>query len=402
MKMKYAILIGDGMGDYPIEKLGNQTPLEAADTPHMDRLAGEGLLGLAGTIPDGKDPGSDVANMSIMGYDPLVYHSGRAPLEAASMGIDLSEDEVAFRMNLVNLEFMSDGRVIMRDHSADNITTEEGQAIIASLHEAMPLDQGQKIYPGVSYRHLLVWPGLDQDLPTIAPHDYRDQEVTDYLNQGGNMKTLLDFVRASWPALENHPINIERQKKGLLPANSIWPWGQGRPIPMPTYQERWGLTGVAISAVDLIKGLGKMAGLTPLEVEGATGLVNTNFEGKVKAALDALKTVDLALVHIEAPDEAGHQGDLDEKLEAIELFDKKVVGPMLEGLKNFGEFRVLILCDHFTPISVMTHTPEPVPFIIYPGPNKKGRAYTEKQAQSTGLYLENGHTLIDLLLGNAE
>lgn len=396
--MKYAILIGDGMADYPIDKLDGRTPLEAADIPHMDALARRGLLGLARTIPAGKDPGSDVANMSIMGYDPLVYHTGRAPLEAASMGIDLTEDEVAFRLNLVNLEFKSSGQVIMRDHSADNITTEEAAAIVDALNHELPLADNQKIYPGVSYRHLLVWPGLGDGLPTIPPHDYRGQAVTDYLNQAGAMKILLDFIRASWPVLKKNPINIEREAKGLLPANSIWPWGQGRPMPLPSYQERWGLTGAVISAVDLVKGLGKTAGLTPVEVEGATGFIDTNYEGKVRAALNALKTVDLVLVHVEAPDEAGHQGDLEKKIRAIELFDRKVVGPMFEGLKNFGEFRLALLCDHFTPVSAMTHTPEPVPFIIYPGPLDTDQTYTEKQAQSAGLYLEQGHTLLKLLL----
>ncbi len=400
--MKYAILIGDGMGDYPIDKLDGRTPLEAADIPHMDTLARKGLLGLARTIPEGKDPGSDVANMSIMGYDPLVYHTGRAPLEAASMGIDLTEDEVAFRLNLVNLEFKPGGQVIMRDHSADNITTEEAAAIVDALNHELPMVNNQKIYPGVSYRHLLVWPGLEDSLPTFPPHDYRGQAVTDYLNQEGAMKILLDFIRASWPVLEKNPINVERESKGLLPANSIWPWGQGRPSPLPSYQERWGLTGSVISAVDLVKGLGKTLGLTPIEVEGATGFIDTNYEGKVKAALNALKTVDLVLVHVEAPDEAGHQGDLEKKVKAIELFDRKVVGPMLEGLKNYGEFRLALLCDHFTPVSAMTHTPEPVPFVIYPGPANTDRAYTEKQARSAGLYLEQGHTLIKLLLGGTK
>ncbi|MBW2061521.1 MAG: cofactor-independent phosphoglycerate mutase [Deltaproteobacteria bacterium] len=396
--MKYAILVGDGMGDYAIPELGNQTPLESADTPHMDALAQGGLLGLVRTIPKNMEAGSDVANLSIMGYDPAVYHTGRAPLEAASMGVSLADNEVAFRLNLINLTFKRGGHLIMRDHSAGNISTAEAHAIIEDLAGKLPLEKGQKIYPGVSYRHLLVWPGLKSSLPTIAPHDYLDQDVTAYLNQSGEMKPLLDLIQASWPLLEKNPVNLKRKAKGLLVANSIWPWGQGRGLTMPTYQERWGINGAVVSAVDLIKGLGVYAGLKPINVPGATGFIDTDYEAKVKAALNSLKRTDLVFLHIEAPDEASHQGNLQEKIKAIEFFDSRVVGPMRAGLIEMGDFRMLILCDHFTPISVKTHTPEPVPFIIFPGPLPSNRAYSEKQASEAGIYFEQGHTLIDLFL----
>ncbi|MBU2548097.1 MAG: cofactor-independent phosphoglycerate mutase [Proteobacteria bacterium] len=397
--MKYAVLVGDGMGDHAIPELGGRTVLEAARTPHMDALAREGLLGLARTIPDRNEPGSDVANMAIMGYDPAVYHTGRGPLEAASMGISLEPDELAFRLNLVTLGFDGD-RVVMRDHSAGHITSDEARVLIRHLAGALPLSGRQRLHPGVSYRHLLVWPGLPDGLPTIPPHDYRDREVTDYLDgRRPGLAPVIDLVRASWPILRDHPVNQARRAAGRSEANSIWPWGQGRPPAMPTYRERWGLSGAVVSAVDLIKGLGVYAGLEPLDVPGATGLLDTDYEAKVSAALGALETGDYVLVHVEAPDEAGHQGDWESKLLAVERFDERIVGPMRAGMEKFGDFRLLILCDHFTPVSVKTHTREAVPFILYPSVHPSGRSYTEAEAEQAGLFLDQGHTLVDLLLG---
>ena len=396
--MKRVILVGDGMGDFPLEELGGKTILEAARTPHMDALAKGGRIGTAQTIPEGLPAGSDVANMSILGYNPSDYHTGRGPLEAASMGVKLAEDELGFRLNLVTLEIMDDGRVFMRDHSAGHISSEDAEVLIDHLAKNLELGRRQRFHPGVSYRHLLVWPGLKDGLPTIPPHDYRDQDVTWYFQQDDpSFKPVLDLIRASWPILKDHPLNKARAEKGVRAANSIWPWGQGRPPAMPTYQDRWGVSGAVVSAVDLIKGLGVYAGLTPLDVPGATGLVDTNFEGKVAAALKSLEKDDFVLVHIEAPDEAGHQGDLELKIKAVELFDERVVGPVREGLKKFDEFRLLILCDHYTPISVKTHTREPVPFILYPAREPSGRVYSEAEAGAAGLHLPQGHTLVDLL-----
>ena len=399
--MKYVVLVGDGMGDYPVPELGDRTILEAARTPNMDSLAREGWLGLAQTIPDGKEAGSDVANMSIMGYDPTMYHSGRGPLEAASMGVKLAEDEQAFRLNFVTLGFEGD-QVFMRDHSAGHISSEDAAELIDHLSEKLPfINDRQRLHHGVSYRHLLVWPGLKDGLPTIPPHDYRDKDVAPYLNdQNPDFKPVLDLIKASWPLLKDHPINLKREKDGKRPANSIWPWGQGRPPAMATYKDRFNASGAVVSAVDLIKGLGSYAGLNALEVPGATGLVDTNFEGKVEAALNSLKSGDYVLVHVEAPDEAGHQGDTELKVRSVELFDEKIVGPMRAGLEKMGEpFRILVLCDHFTPIALKTHSREPVPFILYPGTPPSGRVYTEAEAAAAGLYVEKGSMLADLLFG---
>ncbi len=399
--MKYAILVGDGMGDYPVPELDGRTVLETARTPHMDALAKDGLVGLAKTVPDHLDPGSDAANMSIMGYDPAQYLSGRGPLEAASMGVKLAEDEQAFRLNLVSLDIRENGTIVMRDHSAGHISSEDASVLIDALAEKLPLDGRQKLYPGVSYRHLLVWPDLTGGLPTIPPHDWRDREVTDYMNSDlPEFKPVLDLIRASWPILKDHPINRDRLREGKNPANSIWPWGQGRSPAMPTYRERWGLSGAVVSAVDLIKGLGVFAGLDPLDIPGVTGLVDTNYEGKVAAALGALEKDDFVLVHVEAPDEAGHQGDYHTKVKAVELFDDLVVRPMVAGLEKMGPFRLLVICDHFTPIEVKTHTHDPVPFIIYPCKHPSGRSYTEAEAAKAGLFLPQGHTLVDLLFGS--
>ena len=396
--MKYVILVGDGMGDYPIPELDNRTILEAARKPHLDALARGGLMGLANTLTPGKEAGSDVANMSIMGYDPDLYHTGRGPLEAASMGIELAPDELAFRLNLVTLEIDNDGPVYMRDHSAGHISSEEAAELIAYLADSLPLKYGQKLYPGVSYRHLMVWPGLKEGLYTVPPHDYRDQLVTDYLYQKDpDFKPVLELIKASWPLLAEHPINVKRINEGKRSANSIWPWGQGKAPAMPTYRERWGVSGAVVSAVDLIKGLGVYAGLEPLEVIGVTGLVDTNYEGKVEAALDSLKKNDFVMVHVEAPDEAGHQGDVKTKVRAVELFDERIVGPIWTGLREMGDFRLLILCDHYTPIGLKTHTREPVPFILYPSDVGSNRVYTESEAAATGVYVDNGHTLVDLL-----
>lgn len=388
------------MGDYPIPELDNKTILEAAETPNMDALARGGLLGLAKTIPEGKEPGSDVANMAIMGYDPAVYHTGRGPLEAGSMGVKVAPNELAFRMNLVSLEFMDDGRVFMRDHSAGHITNEEASELVSFLSAKMTLDAGQKLFPGVSYRHLLLWPDLKDGLPTAPPHDYRDQDVSWYLNQDDpDMAPVLNMIKASWELLRDHPVNVNRRKSGKNPANSIWPWGQGKPPAMRTYKERFGVGGAVVSAVDLIKGLGVYAGLEALEVEGVTGLADTNYEGKLEAALGALEKDDFVLIHLEGPDEAGHQGDVDTKIKAIERFDEKIVGPVWNALKEMGDYRILVLCDHFTPVSIKTHSPEPVPFILHPADKPSGRRYSEKEASQAGLYLEQGHALVDLLFG---
>lgn len=396
--MKHVILIGDGMGDYPLGELGGRTPLEAAHTPNLDSLAAGGLLGRAKNVPDGMSPGSDVAIMSLMGYYPEGLITGRAPLEAASLGVRPGPDELAFRLNLVSLGFEGPG-IIMRDHSAGHITTAEAGELVKALAEKMPFADGQRVFPGVSYRHLLLWPGLSEEgLPSLPPHDYRSQDVAGLLNLP-QMAPLAKMIKLSWEILAGHPVNQARRAQGRLPANSIWLWGQGRPPRIKTYQERFGLKGAAVSAVDLVKGLGVYAGLDPVLVPGATGWLDTDHQAKVKAALTALANDDFALIHLEAPDEAGHQGDLKAKMEAIENFDAKIVGPVLEGLKG-RPFRVLAACDHYTPLSIATHSREPVPFVMYPPPSgyqPSGRAYSEKEAEAAGVLIDPGARLAEML-----
>lgn len=401
--MKYVLLIGDGMGDWPIKELGGKTPLEAAPTPNLDFMAANGALGLARTVPEGMAPGSDVAIMSLMGYYPKGTLSGRGPLEAASRGLTTGPDELVFRMNLVSVEH--DGpRVIMLNHASGNISAEESLELLEALRKDLPLKGGQRIFSGVSFRHILTWPGLATDAqPSWPPHDYLNKDVGGLVNSP-EAAAIMELVKASWAILEDHPVNRKRRTAGLPPANSIWLWGQGLMPNVKNYQERWGLTGVAISAVDLIKGLGKATGLERIDVPGATGWIDTNYEGKVQAALAALEELDFVVIHLEAPDEAGHQGDLEAKMKAISDFDARVVGPMLKALPRFEQFRVLAACDHFTPLELKTHTDAPIPFVIYGQPSLErqagGLSYTEKNAASTGLLVDPGADLSRLLFGS--
>ena len=332
---KFILLVGDGMGDYPIEELGGKTPLEAAHTPNMDRIADCGT-GLVETIPAGMDPGSDVANLSLLGYDPSVYHTGRAPFEAASMGVSLSPSDVAFRLNLVTLDHGSDREIIMVSHSSGDITTKEAVQIINTLKEQLILP-GIHIYPGVAYRHLLVWENGPEKTATIPPHDVLDRNMDQYLRD--KQDPVVAFIRRSWEYLKDHPVNLERKNRGLLPGNSAWLWGQGKALRMPSFKERFGLTGGVISAVDLLKGIGAYAGLEPVRVEGATGYLDTNYSGKAEEAIKALDHLDFMFVHVEAPDEASHSGNIREKIQAIEAFDQKVVGAVLKGLEKFDDYR---------------------------------------------------------------
>ncbi|MDR1109333.1 MAG: cofactor-independent phosphoglycerate mutase [Deltaproteobacteria bacterium] len=406
--MKYIILIGDGMGDRPIASLGGRTPLAQASTPCLDRLASGGRLGLAQTIPEGMPPGSDVAIMSLLGYDPRGVLTGRGPLEALALGVPLADGDLAFRLNLVTLEF---GReTVMRNHAAGDIGSQEAGGLIAALAGRMPLEPGQAIHQGVSYRNVLVWPGAPEGLASIPPHDHLDRPIDGILDLDG-YQPISRLVRASWPILAGCPENRARAAAGQPQANSIWLWGQGRTPRVRTYLERWGLTGATVSAVDIIRGLGLATGLSPIPVPGATGGLDTNYAGKVEAAQRALAGSDLAVLHLEAPDETSHQGQLGQKLQAIENFDRLVVGPMLEGLGRAGaDYRVLAACDHYTPIELKTHTADPVPFILYdsrgPQPGDGGpdrglgaAAYSEAEAASTGLVIPDGTSLGRLLFG---
>jgi len=356
---KYILLVGDGMGDYPLSELDGKTPLEAARTPNMDRIAAC-RIGLADTIPEGLEPGSDTANLSLMGYDPTLYHTGRSPFEAASMGVALGENEVAFRMNLVTLDRKSDREIIMVSNSAGGITTAEAEVLVKDLKKRMVVP-GIQLYPGVAYRHLLVWDGGPENAKTIPPHDVQDQNVAAYLNSQGE-DGIVEITRRSWPFLARHPVNLSREKKGLPPASSIWLWGQGKALKLPLFKEIFGLSGGVISAVDLLKGIGVYAGLRTIDVEGATGYLDTNYLGKAKEALNALNELDFMFVHVEAPDEGSHEGSISKKIQAIEAFDEKVVGPVLEGLEKFEDYRIMVAADHFTPISLKTHTTDPTLF----------------------------------------
>ena len=354
--MKFAVILGDGMADLPLAALQGKTPLEAAKKPNMDRLASLGRNGLASTVPEGFPPGSDVANLSVAGYEPQKYYTGRAPLEAAAMGVRLDEGDIAFRCNFVTIE-----EGIMQDYSAGHITTEESRELIEALRPLMP---EQRLYAGVSYRNLLVLKEGGRAVCT-PPHDISDQPVQEHLPRGEGAERLLELMESAKSVLARHPVNLKRVAAGRKPANAIWLWGQGPAPAMPSFQELYGIRGAMISAVDLLKGIGVYAGLEVIDVPGATGTIDTNYEGKVQATLEALRRLDFVYLHIEAPDEAGHEGDLEQKIRAIELFDQLVVGPLIEGLKSSGEeWRVLLLPDHATPISIKTHSRDPVPFTI--------------------------------------
>jgi 2,3-bisphosphoglycerate-independent phosphoglycerate mutase len=395
--MKYVVLIGDGMGDYPLEELGGKTPLQAASTPAMDFLACEGELGLVKTIPPGFEPGSDVANLSILGYDPASCYTGRGPLEAGSMGITLSPDDVAFRCNLVTLDFMADGRVVMVDYSGGHISTEEARVMVADIGREIKVN-GLTLYPGVSYRHLLVWAEGKEKLATVPPHDHTGKDVTAHWGVYQHDPNLINWIAQVLIILRDHPVNERRVKEGKKPANAVWLWGQGRMPYMPKFAERFGIKGAIISAVDLLKGIGVYAGLEPITVPGATGYLDTNYQGKAEYALAALKEKDLVVVHVEAPDEASHGGNLEEKIKAIENFDRKVVQVVVDGLAEFGEHRVLVVTDHYTPISIKTHVSEPVPFAIFSS-NRRGRTreagFNEVSAKETGLFIRDGFKLME-------
>lgn len=395
--MKYVVLIGDGMGDYPLEELGGKTPLQAASTPAMDFLACEGELGLVKTIPPGFEPGSDVANLSILGYDPASCYTGRGPLEAGSMGITLSPDDVAFRCNLVTLDFMADGRVVMVDYSGGHISTEEARVMVADIGREVKVN-GLTLYPGVSYRHLLVWAEGKEKLATVPPHDHTGKDVTAHWGVYEHDPNLINWIAQVLIILRDHPVNERRVKEGKKPANAVWLWGQGRMPYMPKFAERFGIKGAIISAVDLLKGIGVYAGLEPITVPGATGYLDTNYQGKAEYALAALKEKDLVVVHVEAPDEASHGGNLEEKIKAIENFDRKVVRVVVDGLAEFGEHRILLVTDHYTPISIKTHVGEPVPFAIFSS-NRRGRpreaGFNEVSAKETGLFIRDGFKLME-------
>ena len=397
---KYIILIGDGMADWPIAGIGNRTPLEAAQKPNMDFMASHGAMGMVQVVPKEMYPGSDVSNLSILGYDPAAVYTGRSPLEAASIGIELGPDDVAVRCNIVALKH--DGAdTEMEDFSAGHITTAEASELLASLQERLA-GMGVRFHAGVSYRHLMVWPGGIDTVDTTPPHDIHGKKITSYLPKGDGAELFLTVMEASRELFSDHPVNRKRVEAGKLPGNSVWLWGQGKAPRIPTFKQRFGLSGSVVAAVDLIKGIGIYAGLDVVRVPGATGYTDTNFRGKAEYALRELEHKDFVLIHVEAPDEAGHNGSVTEKIKAIERIDQEMLTPLLARVREKGDLRILLLPDHPTPVVLRTHAQEPVPFVFYPAPPglsvSPGKRYTEADARGAGQDLPRGTLLIEYLL----
>ncbi|MFH0936045.1 MAG: cofactor-independent phosphoglycerate mutase [Candidatus Omnitrophota bacterium] len=396
--MKYALLVGDGMSDYPLDELGGRTPLEAAETPNMDYIAKFGRLGRVKTIPDNMSPASDVAHISILGYDPKQYYTGRGPLEAANLGVELEEDDVAFRCNLIT----ASGDTLI-DYSAGHISSEEAIVLMEFIEKKLGTNR-LRFYPGVSYRHLMLAKrGHEQHLEYLKctpPHDITGKSISANLPKGDGSDVIIKLMQDSRQLLGKHEINLVRIDLKENPANMIWLWGQGKKPALPKFYDKYGIEGSVISAVDLLKGLGRILGLEVINVPGATGYYDTDYLGKAKAALKSLENKDFVFVHVEAPDEAGHNGDLRQKITAIERFDQLVVGTLLAEAKQKKEFRILVLPDHPTPISVRTHTCEPVVFGIF-GKDIVGRQfvnYSEKEAEKSELYFEKGYELMDYFI----
>ena len=401
--MKYLVLIPDGMADEPVEALSNRTPMEAAYKPCMDSLARRSTVGLVSNVPEGMVPESDTANMAILSFDPKVYSRGRSPLEAISMGLQMAPDETAYRCNVVTLSEDEDyDQKIMLDHSADEITTAEADELIKSL-EAHFGNEMRHFYTGVSYRHCILWKNGNDSYDFSRPHDIIGRPITDYLpkeeNGGGEFYRLM---KESYEVLNSHPINQARRARGLKPANSIWLWSPGKKPKLPNFTEKWGIHGTVISAVDLIKGIGLCAGMKSIDVEGATGNVHTNYDGKAQAAIQAFEDgADLVYVHVEGPDECGHRAEVENKVLSIERIDQKILAPVYEYLQNCKTaFKIMVLPDHPTPLRIRTHSIDPVPFLIYDSTFEvQGvESFSEANAAETGLYIAAGHTLLDHLI----
>lgn len=402
--MKYLILVPDGAGDEPIEALEGKTPLEAAELKHINRLAEKGRVGMVKTIPDGIAPGSDAANLSVMGYDPSVYLTGRSPLEAASIGIDMADTDVAFRTNLITLK--GDGPyedLIIEDHSAGDITTEEADQLIEAVNQAFADDRIQ-FHTGVSYRHCLIVHQGSTDYTLTPPHDVLGQKVEEYLPQGAGVDFITNMMKQSYEILKDHPVNVARIAAGKNPANTIWIWGQGKKPNLSSFYEKYGITGTAISAVDLIKGIAICAGLSSTDVEGATGTIHTNYDGKAQAAIAAYEEgKDFVYLHLEGPDECSHQGDLDGKIQCLETIDNAVLSPIVDYFKRTGDgFRILVVPDHRTPLAIRTHSSDPVPYVLYDStaeqPEDDSRTFDEKSA-AKGTYFDSGFALADVFFG---
>ncbi len=401
--MKYIVILGDGMADYPVEHFSGKTILEVANKPYIDDMCRHGELGMCKTVQDGMKPGSDVANLSVMGYDTKKCYSGRSPLEAASIGIDLKESDVTFRTNLVTLSDEENYEdKTMLDYSSGEITTDEAHELIDAVAKELNTDN-IKFYGGVSYRHICVWDGGSTNVELTPPHDISDKRIGDHLPKGEGADKLLEMMKRSESILKNHPVNKKRIAEGKNPATSIWLWGEGTRPKLDNFYEKFGLRGSVISAVDLIKGIAKCAGMESIDVEGATGNCETNWDGKAEAAWNAIQNgSDFVYIHMEAPDEMGHQGKPEKKKLAVELIDERVVGFLKKKLEENGiEYRMLIMPDHPTPISLKTHVSDPVPYVIYDSrktDSGSGLSYTEANGRSVNNYVEVGYTLMERFL----
>lgn len=396
--MKYIVILGDGMADEPIEALGNKTPLEYADTKMMDQLSKKGEVGMVHTIPDGMKPGSDTANLSVLGYDPKQYYSGRSPLEALSIGVPMKDTDIAIRCNIVTIsdeEDIFEEKTII-DHSSDEISTEDCAVLLRAVQEKLQ-DETYQFYVGTSYRHCLIW-DKGQVVELVPPHDVLGQKIGQYLPKDPHLRRMMEV---SYQILKDHPLNLERKKQGLHPANCCWFWGAGTKPMLSGFEEKTGKKGLMISAVDLLKGIAVGAGMGVAQVEGANGGLHTNYEGKAQAAVDGLlkQGYDFAYIHVEAPDEMGHQGSVEKKVQAVEYLDDRVIRPVVEAMDASGEdYRLLILPDHPTPIRVRTHTADNVPYLLYDSRKdlQSERRYNEREAAG-GPFIERGHEIMAYL-----
>lgn len=406
--MKYLIMVPDGAADEKIEKLNGKTPLDVADMPTINGLASKGEVGLVQTIPDGVAPGSDAANLSVMGYDPSIYLTGRSPLEAASIGIDMSDTDVAFRTNLITLKEPEDCKnpgetpyeqLLVWDHSSGDISNEEAKELIDAVENAFGNDRVH-FYAGVSYRHAMIVNNGSTDYVLTPPHDILTKAAGDYLPKGKDSQFITDIMKASYKLLKDHPVNKKRIEKGLNPANSVWIWGQGKKPNLSSFYDKYKIDGATISAVDLIKGIGICAGLKSIDVEGATGTLHTNFKGKAQATIKAFKDgEDFVYLHLEAPDECSHQGDMEGKIKALEIIDRDVLKPIVEYLDKSGEdFKIMILPDHRTPLAIRTHSSTAVPYVIYEKNNEKAIDTEKRFSEDSGTkgdFFESGYKLTD-------
>jgi 2,3-bisphosphoglycerate-independent phosphoglycerate mutase len=401
--MKCAVVVGDGMADEPIAELGAKTPLEVARTPNLDRMAARGILGLTRTLPATALPSGDIASLAILGYDPARYRSGCAAFEAAGRGVSLGSSDVAFRLNLVTLERREDGTVVLADFAGGRPTTEEARTLIEDLVTALAGD-GIELHAGLGYRHLLVWRGGEQSMRTTPPHAVIGQPVGPALPVGPGAERLRAVMDRAAEVLRTHPLCEARTMRGEPAPNAIWLWGHGTRRSLPPLRDRFGVEGAVVAAADLVRGLGKLAGLAVIDVPGATGQLDTNFRGKAERGLEALDRCDFLFLHVAAPDEGGHLGDAQQKIAAIERIDEDVLGPLLDGLRaRGGEWRVMVMADHPTPCGRRTHTADPVPFAVYVAEHEaktvtQKRAYHERDAREQGIFVPEAHTLLERLL----